>query len=319
MKQRVRKWGLGLLLILWIGVAYMGFREVSGEATTLTKVTLGYQKADILDISKERGFFEEKMKAKGYKVVWKEFQDGSSLMQAVKSGEVDYARLGDTPPVIAQASGTELSYIAAGSTRANGSGILVAEDSGIASLNDLKGKKIAYTKGTSSEFLLRNALKKAGISTADVQLVNLDSSAASVAFSKGKVAAWSTWDPMTSTAEIQQKATLLVDGNNDVSNNREYIVATQTYAKEHPAISKYLIEYMQADMDWANQHHSELIEMLSESLNLSETIIKKMVERRTFGLTSVDQTILAEQQVIADLFYEEKVIDKKITITDTAN
>lgn len=319
MKQQVRKWGLSILVLFWIGIAYMGFRQVSGEATSLTKVTLGYQKADMMDISKERGVFEKKMKAKGYKIIWKEFQDGSSLMQAVKAGKVDYARLGDTPPVVAQANGTKLSYIAAGSTRSNGSGILVAKDSGITSLNDLKGKKIAYTKGTSSEYFVRNALKKAEISSDEVDLVNLDSSDASAAFSKGKVAAWATWDPMTATAEVKQDATLLINGNNGISNNREYIVATSEYAENHTDISKYLVEYMSNDMEWANQNHTKLISMLSKALNLSNQIVKKMVERRTYGLTTINQAILDEQQAIADLFYEEGVIKNKITIENTAN
>ncbi len=100
------------------------------------------------------------MKAKGYKVVFKEFQDGTALTTALKSGDIDYARVGDVPPVTAQANGLDFVYVAAGSDKVQGSGIEVKKTSGITSLADLKGKTIAYTKGTSSQYMLIQALKK---------------------------------------------------------------------------------------------------------------------------------------------------------------
>jgi hypothetical protein len=134
--------------------------NASTSSTKLTTVTIGYQKADPVDISRARGELAKKMKAKGYKVVFKEFQDGTALTTALKSGDIDYARVGDVPPVTAQANGLDFVYVAAGSDKVQGSGIEVKKTSGITSLADLKGKTIAYTKGTSSQYMLIQALKK---------------------------------------------------------------------------------------------------------------------------------------------------------------
>lgn len=319
-KKRLKKILISLVLVFWAVIAVYGFKQTDAGAASsdLKTVTIGYQKGDPFDIAKERGEFVKKMKAKGYKVVWKEFQDGSSLMQAMKAGSVDYARTGDTPPVSALSTGTKLTYIAASSSKAKGSGILVKKSSSISSIADLKGKKIAYTKGTSSQYMVLAALKKAGLSASDVTWVNMDQSSASVAFSKGKVDAWATWDPYTSQAELTQNAKMLTNGVG-ITNNRDYILATQSYAKENTEVSKYLVKYLEEDMQWANNNHSELITMMSKSLKVSKSVVKRMVERRTYSISAMNSSYAKEEQKIADLFYEENLIENKVTISDSGD
>ncbi|MFD1670750.1 aliphatic sulfonate ABC transporter substrate-binding protein [Agrilactobacillus yilanensis] len=317
MSKRVKKLLISIVLVFWAVVAVYGFKQTDAGSSSsgLETVTVGYQKGDPFDIAKQRGEFAKKMKAKGYKIVWKEFQDGNSLLQALKSGSIDYGRTGDTPPVTAQAAGTKLAYVAVGSSKAKGSGIVVKSDSGITSLKDLKGKKVAYTKGTSSQYLLLQALKKAGLSADDITWVSMDQSSASVAFSQGKVDAWATWDPYTAQAELNQDATVLTTGEG-LSNNRDYILASESYAKANTTISKYLIEYLEEDMTWANNNHDELITMMSKSLKVSKAVVKKMVERRTYSISAMNTSVVAEQQKIADAFYEADLIKKKITVSD---
>ena len=314
MKQKWRKLSLGLLLLAWTIVAFFGYREVNGEKTSLTTITLGYQKADPFDIARQRGVFAKQMMAEGYKIVWKEFQKGTVELQALKSGSIDYARLGDTPGVVNITAGADFVFVAAGSTKSNGSGVLVKKASSIKSIQDLKGKRVAYTKGTSSNYLLLSALKKAGMKSSDITWVNLDNAAASVAFNKGKVDAWATWDPMASTAELTQNATLLITGNHGISNNRDYVLSTRDFANNNQEVSALLIKYLQDDMAWANQYQTKLVKMLSKSLNLSKKIVTRMVERRTYAMTAMNQTTIKEEQAVADLFYEEGLIKKQVTI-----
>lgn len=316
MQRKTRQILLGFFLAIWLVVAGFGYRQLHTTSTGLTKIVLGYQKADPFDIARQRGVFAKKMKAKGYKVVWKEFQDGTALMQALKSGAVDYARTGDTPPVTSQAAGVDLVYIASGSSKAKGSAVLIPKNSKITSIQDLKGKRVAYTKGTISHYLLLSALEKAGMSATDITWVNLTNSAASVAFAQGKVDAWATWDPMTATAQVNQGAKILFNGTGGVTNSRDFILSTSTFAKNNTEVSQYLLEYLQDDMTWANEHQTKLISMLSEQLGLSKTIVKKMVTRRSYAMTAMTSAVVKEQQRIADLFYDEGLITKQITVSD---
>ncbi|KRL53593.1 aliphatic sulfonate ABC transporter substrate-binding protein [Lacticaseibacillus manihotivorans] len=304
-----------LLVVIVAAVAWFGWSSThQASSTKLTTVTIGYQKADPVDISRARGELAKKMKAKGYKVVFKEFQDGTALTTALKSGDIDYARVGDVPPVTAQANGLDFVYVAAGSDKVQGSGIEVKKTSGITSLADLKGKTIAYTKGTSSQYMLIQALKKAGLSTSDVKMVSMDQATAAVAFAKGTVDAWASWDPYTATAEVNNDATLLVD-DTGLAKNRDFLISTETYASKNKDVSKLLTKYLGQDMTWANNHKTQLTTMLMKMLKLKKAIVKKMVDRRTYSFGSVSDSILKEQQSIADVFYQQKIVTKKVDVT----
>ncbi|WP_251547673.1 aliphatic sulfonate ABC transporter substrate-binding protein [Limosilactobacillus caecicola] len=311
-----RKIFVWLLIGVWIIIAYFGWRQATGAGTSTKTITIGYQAGDEFDISKTRGAFAKKMKAKGYTVKFKEFQNGSAEMQALANGSIDYARIGDTPGITALASGTKLTYVAAGASKANGSGILVKKGQGINSMSDLKGKTIAYTKGTSSEYMLRKALQKAGLSTSDVTLKSLDQSAAAVAFAKGKVDAWANWDPATSQAEVTENAKLLVNGTTLGVNNRSFIVAPTKFAKQNKAVTKLVIKYSNADMQWANKHKSKLVAMMQKKLKLKKAVVEKMVNRRTYKMTRMTKTAVKELQDIANLFYQSKIITKKVQVKD---
>ncbi|MBS6630976.1 aliphatic sulfonate ABC transporter substrate-binding protein [Lactobacillus paracasei] len=318
MKHKKHLWFLVIGLIMWLSVAVYGYTQTTTAASDLETVTIGYQKADPVDIARQHGELIKKMKAKGYQVVFKEFSDGAALMTALKSGAIDYARVGDTPPVTAKAAGTDIALIAAGATKEYGSGILVGKNSQITNLKQLKGKTIAYQKGTTAQYLIIQALKKAGLSTNDVKLVNMDQSSASVAFAKGSVDAWVTWDPYTATAQVNQGAKLLTNGTG-LAKNRDFLISTQNYAKTHTALSKLLTTYINDDMTWANNHHTQLIAMLSKTLKLSDAVIQKMVERRTYAMALVkaDSSIVDEENQIANTFYQEGVVTEKVDMKTT--
>lgn len=318
MKHKKHLWFLVIGLIMWLSVAVYGYTQTTTAASDLETVTIGYQKADPVDIARQHGELIKKMKAKGYQVVFKEFSDGAALMTALKSGAIDYARVGDTPPVTAKAAGTDIALIAAGATKEYGSGILVGKNRQITNLKQLKGKTIAYQKGTAAQYLIIQALKKAGLSTNDVKLVNMDQSSASVAFAKGSVDAWVTWDPYTATAQVNQGAKLLTNGTG-LAKNRDFLISTQNYAKTHTALSKLLTIYINDDMTWANNHHTQLIAMLSKTLKLSDAVIQKKVERRTYAMALVkaDSSIVDEENQIANTFYQEGVVTEKVDMKTT--
>lgn len=315
MKKRWQKVILVVLLFFWAGGTYYGYQQTTGSRDKLQKVTIGYQKGDPVDVSRSRGVLVKKMKELGYRVVFKEFADGASEMQALAAGSINYARTGDTPPVTAAASGTDIAYIAAGASRSSGSGILVQKDSDIDSVKALQGKKVAYTQSTSSQFLLLQALSKAGMSASDIEWVNMKQADAAIAFSKGDVDAWVTWDPYTAQGQVTQQAKLLTNGDG-LSQNRDFILSTQQYAKKHEAVSKYLVKYLSEDMTWANEHPKALTKLLTKALGMKQTIVAKMVDRRDWTLTPMTKAIAKEEQTIADVFYENDLIKQRINVSD---
>ena len=133
---------------------------------------------------------------------WVEFPAGPQLLEALAVGSVDFGATGDSPPVFAQAAGKDLFYVGAEPPKPDSSAILVKPDSPLKTLADLKGKRVALQKGSSSHFLLVQALKKAGLQWSDIQPVYLPPADARAAFERGAVDAWAIWDPYYAAAEM---------------------------------------------------------------------------------------------------------------------
>ncbi|HJE97133.1 MAG TPA: aliphatic sulfonate ABC transporter substrate-binding protein [Ligilactobacillus acidipiscis] len=316
LKRSKRKGLLIILVAVWSLIAIYGWRQIYGQNDkSLSKVVIGYQAGDEIDIAKLRGSFVKKMKAKGYAVSFREFQNGSAMMQALASGKIDYGRVGDTPPVSALAAGTKLTFVGAGGTRPLGSGIVVTKKSKIKKASDLEGKKIAYTRGTSSQYMVLKTLKKLGLTKNDVQLVNMDTNSAALAFAKGKVDAWATWDPYVSKAELKQQAKLIVSGSDVGVQNRNFLVSPTSFASKHQELNSLVIKYLGEDMQWANAHTTSLTKKLAASLDLDKDVVQRMLERRTFAMQKMSQRAVKEEQAISNLFYSQKIIKKKVQIS----
>ena len=100
----------------WIAVAVLSMSTVSagvGASYGQDKVVrIGFQKYGKLVLLKSKGTLEDKLKAKGYKVVWTEFPSGPPLLEALNVGSIDFGNTGEAPPIFAQAAGAPIQYVA---------------------------------------------------------------------------------------------------------------------------------------------------------------------------------------------------------------
>ena len=196
-------------------------------------VRMGNQKVGAFALLKARGILEERLKALGYTVTWKEFPGGPQLLEGVKAGAVDFAHSGEAPPIFAQAAGAPLLYIGHEPAAPKGEAILVPKDSPIKTVADLKGKKIALNKGSNVHYLLVRALERAGLKYTDVELVYLPPADGLAAFEKGAIDAWVIWEPYRAAAEMSSGARTLADGT-DLVSNHEFFFTTKAFAEAHP-------------------------------------------------------------------------------------
>ena len=315
-KRRLALLGGLLLLVGLILGACSTTEDAKPQNTTDQKIRIGYQKNGPLLILKNVGTLEKRLEPLGYKVEWHEFQAGPALLEALNAGSIDFGRTGDSPPVFAQASGSSLQYIAVGYSKFKGSGILVKEDSPIQKLGDLKGKTIGFAKGSSSHFLLVKALEKANLKYEDITPSFLSPGDARVAFEQGDIDAWVVWDPFTADTEVSTSARLLVNGEG-LTSDRDYFLSSSDFADEHSDILKEVVEEIRNSSNWANENPKELTKMLSAILGVNEASMKLAVERREHGVEKeISEEIIAEQQTIADTFYELGIIPTKIKVKE---
>jgi sulfonate transport system substrate-binding protein len=128
---------------------------------------VGYQKAGLLSVAKEPGVFERRLKPLGIEAVkWSEFELGPPMMEALGADAIDFGWVGDVPAIAAQSAGAKFVYAAC--MPASEHGMLVPEGSTIRSLAEIKGKKVAFARGTSGQSVLLKLLAKAGLAYGDI-------------------------------------------------------------------------------------------------------------------------------------------------------
>lgn len=287
----------------------------SAEATQADGKVLriGYQKFGTLSILKARGTLEKRLKTKGVKVEWIQFPAGPQLMEAMNVGSIDIGHTGNTPPIFAQAANTPFVYVGAGTPKPENEAIVVPKDSPIRRVQDLKGKKVALNKGSNVHDLLLQALKKAGLSYRDIQPVYLPPADARAAFTKKSVDAWVIWDPYYAAAEKELGARTITNGRG-YTTNREFILASDAYAKEYGDIVRIVLEELKNTTYWFNQHPDDTAKLLSKQIGMDTATVKEAITRSRYGLEPLDESIIREQQRIADTFYQVGLIPKRILV-----
>ncbi|MBD2018599.1 sulfonate ABC transporter substrate-binding protein [Leptolyngbya sp. FACHB-36] len=277
-------------------------------------VRIGYQKSTIM--LKSRGTIDKRLNSEGVQVEWKEFPAGPPLLEALNAGAIDIGPVGESPPIFAQAAGANLVYAASIAPNPKGSGVLVREDSLIKAVTDLKGKKVTFAKGSSANLLIVQLLEKDGLKFEDIEPVYLPPADARAAFVQGTVDAWVIWDPFFAAGETGIKSRVVANGEG-VNRIGGYYIASRQFATERPAILKALLEEVRDLEEWSGKNRDEVAEVLTKALKLDATAVKTATDRRQFGLRPVTDDLLAEQQKVADVYYQLKLIPKPIKISDT--
>ena len=284
--------------------------------TPTRTLRIGYQKG-WLSILKGRGTLEKRLAPLGVNVTWTEFNAGPVQLEALNVGSIDFGDVGEAPPIFAQAAGAPLVYAGATVPRPQLEAIVVPKDSPIQKVSDLKGKRIAFNKGSNVQYFLVKLLEKNGLKYGDVTPVFLPPPDARAAFEKGAVDAWIIWDPFLAAAQKTLDARLLVDAKG-VVNNRQYYFSSRDFATKNTDVLKIAIAEINTIDTWIGANKSAAAAELSTVLGLDKGITELYVNRAAFGTKTVTSDILAEQQAIADTFFELKLIPKKLNLLHAA-
>lgn len=301
-----------LLLSLGLFAATGAVRAQSSSGPG--ELRLGYQKGSLaLVVLKESARLEQRLK--GSKIVWVEFPAGPPLLEALAVGSIDLGATGDSPPVFAQAAGKDLVYVAYESPAPEGSAVVVPVNSPIRSLEDLKGKRVAFTKGSSAHFLTAQVLKKAGLGLADIQPLYLQPADARAAFEGGNVDAWTIWDPYYAAIEQSGKARVLTTSKGLTSNNSFYL-ASSRLARQHPATIAAVLEELNK-VSTAASRPQDTAQLITRLLGLEPAVVERFVARRPGSpVLPLTPQIVAEQQAVADTFHQARLIPAAIKVAD---
>ncbi|MET3177666.1 UNVERIFIED_ORG: sulfonate transport system substrate-binding protein [Variovorax guangxiensis] len=284
--------------------------------TPARQFRIGHQKG-YLTLLKGRGTLEKRLAPLGVSVKWTEFTAGPVQLEALNVGSIDFGDVGEAPPIFAQAAGAPLAYVGATVPRPQSEAVLVPKGSAIKTVAELKGKKIALNKGSNVHYFIVKLFEKHGLAFADLNLVYLPPADARAAFEKGSVDAWVIWDPFLAAAERSLDARVLADATGVVGNRAYYFSSLDYVAKNSDVLAIAIEELNKVDV-WGAANKGDLAGELATLWGLPKPVAELSVNRSAYGTAPITKAILAEQQKIADTFFELKLIPKKINVLEAA-
>lgn len=288
----------------------------AGSNSTATTVRIGYQKAaTILSALKAKGNLEKAFAPSGVTVTWTEFPAGPPMLEALNAGSIDFGYTGEAPPIIAQATGVPVRYVAYDPWSTKAEAIVVKKDSPIKTIAELKGKKVGVAKGSNAHYLVVSALKSVGLKPTDIQFVFLKPADARAAFEQGNIDAWAIWDPYLAVAEAKAGGRILVDATG-LAPNRGYYLASQSFVEQSPTTVKALLDQVRQESDWAESNPTEVAKFLAPSLGIDAAVLETAEKRREYGVLPLTDEVISKQQAIADTFKSINLIPKQVSIKE---
>ncbi|AYF77425.1 ABC transporter substrate-binding protein [Nocardia yunnanensis] len=281
----------------------------------LSKVTLhiGDQKGmalqALLDVSGQS-------KDLPYQVEWSTFTAGPPMLEAINAGSIDFGGVGDAPPVFAAAAKSQIKIAGVYDSGAAGSAIVVPKDSALKDPKDLRGKKIAVTKGSSAHYHLLSVLTKNGLTFGDIEPQYLQPADALAALSTGRVDAWTVWDPYVAQAELGGNR-VLVDGAGYLKPDSFWVTGAKTLDnKANAAAVRDLLGRIQRAHTWITGHREEWAKQSAAITGVPYDVTLLAVNRANFADHPLDDATITAEQQVADAFSDAKLIPGKVKITD---
>ncbi|MDR3432320.1 MAG: aliphatic sulfonate ABC transporter substrate-binding protein [Rouxiella aceris] len=301
------------LLALALGLASILPANAVEQAPA--QLRIAYQKGSVgLVLAKSHHLLEDRFP--DTKISWVEFPAGPQILEALNVGSIDFGGTGDLPPLFAQAAGADLLYVGFQPPTPKAEVILVANDSAIKSVADLKGHKVAFQKGSSSHNLLLRALQQAGLNISDIQPVYLTPADARAAFQQHDVDAWAVWDPYYSAAQLQGGVRVLTDGSS-LHQTGSFYLAPKPYTEAHPQFISAVLQVLTQANALIKSDPQQSIALLSKAMGLPDNVVAAYLSHLPdLPIKPVDTRTEQAQQQTADLFYQNHLLPKPVVIAD---
>lgn len=253
-------------------------------------------------VVKDQGLIEEAL-GDTVEVEWIQSAGSNKANELLRSGAIDVGSTAGSAALLARANGSPIQVIDIYS-QPEWSALVVAGDSDITEVADLKGKSVAATKGTDPYFFLLRALEEAGLTAGDVEIQNVQHADGRALLDGGSVAAWSGLDPIMAAAEVESGSTLVY--RNIDFNTYGFLNATEQFVTDHADVAQVVVDAYEEAREWALANPDEVAQLLADAASIDIAVAQTVIAERSnldvSGVPGTDQIAVLEAiiPIIAD-------------------
>jgi sulfonate transport system substrate-binding protein len=229
-------------------------------------------------VLRRHGWLEEALKPAGTGVKWVLSAGSNRALEYLNGNSIDIGSSAGLAALLARANGNPIRtpYIY---SRPEWTALVVRKDSPLRTVADLKGKKVAATKGTDPYLFLLRALKQAGLKRRDIEHVALQHADGRVALEQGRVDAWAGLDPHMAASELEGGARLIY--RNVAFNTYGFLNVREAFLAEHPAVVAQAIKAYERARRWIIANPTEAAKILAEEARVSLPVALLQVKLRS--------------------------------------
>jgi sulfonate transport system substrate-binding protein len=229
-------------------------------------------------ILKQKGLLEKEFAKDGINIVWVQSAGSNKALEFLNAGSIDFGSTAGSAALVARINGNPIKSIYVYS-RPEWTALVTTKDSKIATVADLKGKRVAVTRGTDPHIFLVRALLGAGLSEKDITPVLLQHPDGKTALIRGDVDAWAGLDPMMAQAEVEDSAKLFF--RKPDANTWGILNVREQFLKDHPDVVRRVLAVYEDARKYSVANYNELKKTFMTVTKLPDAVVDKQLKERT--------------------------------------
>jgi len=229
-------------------------------------------------VLKEKGLLEKEFETDGIGVRWVQTLGSNKALEFLNAGSIDFGSTAGAAALIGRINGNPIKSIYVFS-RPEWTALVTRKDTPIAKIGDLKGKRVAVTRGTDPHIFLVRALQSVGLSEKDITPVLLQHPDGKTALIRGDVDAWAGLDPMMAQAQVEDGARLFY--RNKDANTWGILNASEDFIKQYPDLTRRVIKVYEDARKYCLAHYDDEKRVFIAATKLPGDVVEIQLKERT--------------------------------------
>ncbi|MDT3684882.1 MAG: aliphatic sulfonate ABC transporter substrate-binding protein [Pseudorhodoplanes sp.] len=229
-------------------------------------------------VLKEQGLLEKEFAKDGISVRWVQTLGSNKALEFLNAGSIDFGSTAGAAALVSKINGNPIKSIYVYS-RPEWTALVTGKDSKITKIEDLKGKRVAVTRGTDPHIFLVRALQSVGLSEKDIKPVLLQHPDGKTALIRGDVDAWAGLDPMMAQAEVQDGAKLFY--RNKEANTWGILNVREEFLKNHPGLVQRVLKIYEDARKYSLANYDVVKKTFIAATKLPDAVVDKQLKERT--------------------------------------
>ena len=229
-------------------------------------------------VLKEKGLLEKEFTKDGIGIRWVQSLGSNKALEFLNAASIDFGSTAGSAALLARINGNPIKSIYVFS-RPEWTALVTRKDTPIQKIADLKGKRVAVTRGTDPHIFLVRALLSVGMSEKDIQPVLLQHPDGKTALIRGDVDAWAGLDPMMAQAEVEDGARLFY--RNKAANTWGILNSTEDFLKQYPDLTRRVLTVYEEARKYCLAHYDDEKRVFIDVTKLPGAVVDIQLKERT--------------------------------------